>query len=103
MAIFALLTKLSPEAAKEPGNLEYLNQQVNERIRRHCPEVRWLANYAVLGPYDYLDIFEAPSVEEAAKVATLIRTLGHATTETWPAIPWQRFKEQIVRAISVAA
>jgi len=31
--------------------------------------VRWLANYWLLGPYDYLDIYEAPNEEVATKVS----------------------------------
>jgi uncharacterized protein with GYD domain len=54
--------------------------------------VRWLANYAILGPYDYLDIFEAPSELEAAKAIMIIRSFGRAQTETWTALPWERFR-----------
>ncbi len=50
--------------------------------------MKWLSNYAVLGPCDYLDIFECPDVETATKVALLVRTLGQATTETWVLTPW---------------
>jgi len=100
MATFILLTRLSPEAVREPGALAELNRQVAERIRQRCPQVRWLGNYAILGPYDYLDIFEAPDTEVAAQVSAIVRTLGHATTETWAAIPWDRFKEQVLRAVS---
>jgi hypothetical protein len=35
--------------------------------------VTWRANYAVLGPYDYLDIFETPDIEAAMKVSTIVR------------------------------
>jgi uncharacterized protein with GYD domain len=45
-----------------------------------------------LGPYDYLDILEAPDDVTASKVATIIRSFGHATTETWSAIPWGRYR-----------
>ena len=40
---------------------------------------------------DYVDIFEAPDSDAATKVALLIRSFGHATTETWVATPWDRF------------
>jgi uncharacterized protein with GYD domain len=93
MATYVMLTRLSPEALSRPEAVAELNRQVEERIKRECSEVRWLANYAVLGPCDYLDIFEAPDSEAATKVALLVRSLGHATTETWVATPWDRFVE----------
>ena len=93
MPTYVMLTKLSPEALTRPGTVVDLNQQVEDRIRRECPGVKWVGNYAVLGPCDYLDIFEAPDTETATKVALLVRSFGHATTETWLATPWDRFTE----------
>lgn len=93
MATYVMLTRLSPEALSRPEAVAELNRQVEERIKRECSEVRWLANYAVLGPCDYLDIFEAPDSEAATKVALLVHSLGHATTETWVATRWDRFVE----------
>lgn len=91
MAIYVMLTKLSPEALARPESVAELNRQVEDRIKQQCPSVKWLANYAVLGPCDYLDILEAPDTDTATKVALLVRSLGHATTETWIATPWDRF------------
>lgn len=91
MATYVMLTKLAPEALTRPGAVADLNKQVGDRIKRDCPGVKWLANYAVLGPCDYLDIFEAPDAETATKVALLVRSFGHATTETWVATPWERY------------
>jgi uncharacterized protein with GYD domain len=88
-----MMTRLSPEALTKPEGVDELNRQVEDRIKRNCPEVKWLANYAVLGPCDYIDIFEAPSSEVATKVALLVRSFGHATTETWLVTPWKRFLE----------
>jgi uncharacterized protein with GYD domain len=86
-----MLTRLSPDALKRPESVVELNKQVEDRIKRECPGVKWVANYAVLGPADYLDIFEAPDAEAATKVSLLVRSFGHATTETWIATPWERF------------
>ena len=93
MPMFVLLTRLSPEAVRTPRMLETLERDTMRRIRAECPEVEWINNCAVFGPYDYLDIFQAPDVETAAKVATLVRVFGHAHTETWTAVEWPRFKE----------
>ena len=92
MPTYVLLTRVSPEAMSAPAKLEQLEVQVKKRITRHCPGVQWIANYAVMGPYDYLDIFEAPDNVTASKVSTIVRSFGHATTETWGAIPWSQFK-----------
>lgn len=54
-----------------------------------------MTNYAILGPYDYLDICQAPYTETAFKVATLIRTLGHAQTEVWSGIERAKFKDMV--------
>lgn len=91
MANYLMLTRLSPEALSRPGAVADLNKKVEERIRQECPGVKWLANYAVLGPCDYLDVFEAPDADTATRVALLVRSFGHATTETWVATPWDRF------------
>jgi hypothetical protein len=74
---------------------------VTDRIRTQCPDVHWIGSYAVLGPADYLDIFTAPNVESAAKVAAIVRTFGHATTEIWGATPWTEF-ENLIRDLTPA-
>lgn len=91
MATYVMLTRLSPEALTRPGSVADLNKKVEDRIRQECPGVEWIANYAVLGPCDYLDIFEAPDADMATRVALLVRSFGHATTETWLTTPWDRF------------
>jgi uncharacterized protein with GYD domain len=91
MATYIMLTRLSPETLKTPESVIELNKRVEQRVRRECPGVKWLSNYAVLGPADYVDIFEAPDSEVATKVSLLVRSFGHATTETWIATPWERF------------
>lgn len=93
MASYALLTRLSPDALAKPSAVIELNKKLEERIKMECPGVKWVANYAVLGPYDYLDIFEAPDADVATKVVLLVRSFGHATTETWMVTPWERFAD----------
>jgi len=95
---FVMLTRLSPHALKSPQSLEELEGRVMERIRSECPKVEWVHNLAVLGPHDYVDVFRAPDTETAFKVATLIRTFGHAHTEIWTGLEWARFKD-LVRAL----
>ncbi len=91
MATFVMLTKLSAEAIKNPKSIEELGKAVTEKLKDKVPQVKWLASYSLLGAYDYLDIFEAPDERYASQAALVIRSFGHATTETWTAIPWDRY------------
>ncbi len=72
-----------------------LGDIVAERLKAERPEVRWLASYAVLGPRDYVNVFEAPDTEAAARAALFVRAVGQATTEVWSAVPGDRFRDLI--------
>jgi uncharacterized protein with GYD domain len=100
MPVFIMLTRLATGSLRAPEQLEKLEKDVVKRIDKEFAkgQVTWRANYALLGPYDYLDIFEAPDIEAAMKVSTLVRTFGHAHTEVWAATEWQRYKE-IIRGL----
>jgi uncharacterized protein with GYD domain len=100
MPTFILLTRLSPDALRSPKSLEDLEREVMRHIQSQCPEVEWVHNFAVLGPYDYLDIFRAPDMDAAFKLSSLIRTFGHAHTEVWPATEGGGFKDLIRRLAS---
>jgi uncharacterized protein with GYD domain len=95
MPIYVMLTRVEPSGLQSPQSLEDLEHKVMEQIQAECPQVEWIQNYAILGPYDYLDIFHAPDNEAATKVSTLTRTYGHAHTEVWPATEWARYKKMI--------
>jgi uncharacterized protein with GYD domain len=98
MQTFVMLTRLAPDAVKSPKGLEDLERKAVEAVKAKCPKVTWRGSYAVMAPYDYIDIFEAPDLATAAQVSALIRTFGHAHTEIWGAIEWARFKD-VVRAL----
>lgn len=92
MPAFVLLTRLSPEALQQPKSFETLERHVSEQVLVHCPEVKWLASYALLGPWDYLDIIDAPDLPSATRVSVLVRSYGRAQTEVWSALDWPAFK-----------
>ena len=102
MQTFVMLTRLTPEAVRSPRALEELERRVTQHVRDACPHVEWIGSYAVLGPYDYVDIFRAPNLDTATKVSAIVRTYGHAQTETWAATEWDHFKE-VVRSVEEKA
>lgn len=93
MQTFVMLTRLAPEAVHSPHGVEALERRVMNAVRQECPGIQWVASYALTGPWDYLDLFQAPDQAAATKVAMLIRLGAHAHVELWPAMPWERFKE----------
>jgi uncharacterized protein with GYD domain len=95
MPTYVMVTRVSPEIMRSPQTLEELEHKAMEKIHEYCPQVKWLQSYAILGPYDYLDIFEAPDNDTATKVSTLIRAHGRSHSEVWVATEWQRFKQML--------
>lgn len=88
-----MLTRVNADAVQSPKGLGHLGHEAMKRVRTECGDVQWIASYAVLGPCDYLDIFDASDSEAAIRVSALVRTFGHAHTEIWTATDRDRFKE----------
>ncbi|MCB0834569.1 MAG: GYD domain-containing protein [Bacteroidetes bacterium] len=93
MKTFILLTKLSPENARQLKDHAKLGRAWLERVREKCPEVKFISHYALLGSYDFLDIYEAPDEETAAKVSMISLSNGAFHAESQLAIPYKRFLE----------
>jgi uncharacterized protein with GYD domain len=95
MGVYILMTKLTPEVTKDMKHREKIGKKWIEKVNEKCPEVKWLSHYALLGPYDFMDIFEAPSEEIAAKVSMITLSSGAFQVESWTAIPYSRFVELV--------
>jgi len=93
MPTFVLMTKLSPEIAGSFKNREEVGKRWKKAIDQKCPGVKWISHYYLLGPYDFMDIYEAPDEEIAAKVSMITQTLGAMKAESWTAIPYARILE----------
>ncbi len=95
MPQFVLMTKLSPELMSDPRGRRAVGKEWLKTVATHCPEVKWLAHYALLGRYDFMDIYEAPDTVTAHKVSHLSRSEGAVEAESWQAMPWDRYVEML--------
>lgn len=93
MKTFMLMTKLSPDIASKVKDRAELGRTWLDQVREKCPEVKFLAHYALLGAYDFVDIYEAPDEEVAAKVSLISLANGAMHAESWIAIPYKRLVE----------
>lgn len=91
MKTFILLTKLSPESSKQIKERAKLGRQWLNQVKKKCPEVKFIQHYALLGSYDFLDIYEAPDEETAAKVSMISLSNGAFESQSLIAIPYKNF------------
>jgi uncharacterized protein with GYD domain len=91
MATFVILSRISPEAIKNPKDLAFLAETVAKDIKQQCPGVTWKESFATLGRFDVIDIVEASDPKEVERAAMIIRAKGHSSTETLMATPWKEF------------
>ena len=96
MTQYLMFTLVSSDAMASPEAAARLDRSVPTKVAAHCPSVRWLASYELLGPWDYVDLFDAPDYATARRVAQLVRSLGHETAEVWPAVARSR-RESMMR------
>ena len=95
MQTYILMTKLSPEVSKQMRDRGRIGRAWLEQVKEKCPEVKFVAHYALLGSFDFMDIYEAPNEETAAKVSMISMTNGALQAESWTAIPYNRLVELV--------
>lgn len=91
MAIYVILSRVSPEALRDPADFRKLAETVSAKVRNDCPRVTWKDSYATLGRFDVVDIVESDDPKQVKKAAMIIRAYGHSATETLAATPWKEF------------
>jgi len=95
MQTFILLTKLAPELTQRMKDRSAIGGSWLELVKEKCPEVKFISHYALLGQYDFLDIYEAPDINSAAKVSMISRANGAVHAESLPAIPYKDYLEVV--------
>ena len=84
MAIYLMLTTLTDEGRKTIKQKPERVKEVNKEVEGMG--VKILAQYALLGQYDFANVLEAPSNEVIAKVAVELGSRGTLQTMTIPAM-----------------
>lgn len=91
MPKFVLMTRLNPESMHDVRVRNLMGKEWLSKVKKTCPEVKWLAHYALLGPYDFMDVYEAPDVDTAHRVSLISRAEGALSAESWPAMPYEDY------------
>ena len=91
MPTFVLMTRLSPESVHDARGRRAMGKEWLKKVHTRCPDGKWIAHYAILGPYDFMDIYDAQDVETAHRVSLISRAEGAVTAESWQALPYDEF------------
>ncbi len=93
MPTYILLSSVTDEGAetikKRPGRIREVNQEVENL------GAKVLAQYALLGPYDFLTIVEAPDNETVTRVSVEMGSRGSVKIQTLAAIPIDEFIDSL--------
>ena len=93
MAIYVMLTSLTDEGRKtikeSPARIKEVNQEVE------AMGAKILAQYALLGPYDFINILEAPDSNVIARIAMELSSRGTLQTMTMAAMTLDEFIKSI--------
>jgi uncharacterized protein with GYD domain len=89
MATYVLLSNLTDEGAKtiksNPGRIKEVNKELE------ALGVKVVAQYAILGPYDFVNIVEAPDNATMMRVSAEMSSRGSVKMLTMAAIPMDDF------------
>jgi uncharacterized protein with GYD domain len=89
MPLYILITTLTDEGRKSIKDNPERIEQVNREIESMGAFV--IAQYAVLGQYDFINLVEAPDNEAIARVSIELGARGTVQIMTLPAVPVQEF------------
>lgn len=89
MPIYIMISSLTDDGRKTIKKHPERIEEVNREIENMGAKV--LAQYAVLGQYDFISILDAPNNEAIAKISIDLGSRGTVQIVTLPAIPVDEF------------
>jgi uncharacterized protein with GYD domain len=89
MPIYILLSTLTAEGRKTIKQKPSRIQEVNKEIEAFGAKV--ISQYAVLGPYDFVNVVEAADNETITRVSVELGSRGTVQIMSLPAIPIAKF------------
>jgi len=89
MAIYVMLTTLTDQGRKTIKESPSRIREVSKEVEAMGAKI--LAQYAVLGPYDFINILEAPDNKAIAKIALELSSRGTVQTMTMAAMTLDEF------------
>jgi uncharacterized protein with GYD domain len=89
MALYVMMTNLTDEGRKTVKTNPQRIKEVNKEVE--AMGVKIIAQYVVLGQYDFINILDAPNNEVIAKVATELGSRGTLQTSTLAALTLDDF------------
>ena len=93
MGKYIMLSTLTDEGRKTVKMRPERIKEVNTELEKMGVKV--LAQYAVLGPYDFINILEAPDNETISRVAIELGARGTVQIVTLSAIPIDSFENKL--------
>jgi uncharacterized protein with GYD domain len=93
MAKYIMLSTLTDEGRKTIKMKPERIKEVNKEIEKMGVKV--LSQYAVLGPYDFVNIVEAPDNETISRVSIELGSRGTVQLMTLAAIPVDEFTNKL--------
>jgi uncharacterized protein with GYD domain len=93
MATYILLSTLTDEGRKTLKDKPSRIQEVNKEIESMGAKV--VGQWAVLGPYDFVNVVEAPNNETIARISLELGARGTIQIMTLPAIPVEELQARL--------
>jgi uncharacterized protein with GYD domain len=95
MPLYIMMSRLTDEGRKtvksNPNRIKEVNKEVEAK------GIKVIAQYVVLGEYDFINVLEAPNHEAMAKLATELGSRGTIQTNTMAALTLDDFIKTLIK------